>query len=371
MASMRGSIASAAGRGVVVATPRRARVRAFAAGPPTTRAGLPCSGFLPCATAAPTPGRTAAGLTATTATRAGSSRRGALTVTCAKKKNGGKGKGAKGKNAATKVGGSSLKKESRAERAFRQPGATSSSGDGVWDSIRVGDDERGPIDGVDKIDGVDNMGVDLDVSFDEEEADDGFMPSTPGVGSDSRDPKTTLMRSMEPYEQISTPKALMTPKQRIRFALKRVDSDGYWALISSGIVFGTFLLESYNMSSFGGWDVLYRDDISWYTGLISMKDLEDIQDAYNILFACEFALRAWAADFKLEFWKNPLTLVDFAASVPPVLSFFELVSARDPVLRFLRLLRVVRLLRLLDNRDPDSTLFGLVKSKANLYSHFH
>ena len=143
-----------------------------------------------------------------------------------------------------------------------------------------------------------------------------------------------------------------------------MDSDGYWALISSGIVFGTFLLESYNMSSFGGWDVLYRDDISWYTGLISMKDLEDIQDAYNILFACEFALRAWAADFKLEFWKNPLTLVDFAASVPPVLSFFELVSARDPVLRFLRLLRVVRLLRLLDNRDPDSTLFGLVKSNS-------
>ena len=164
MASMRGSIASAAGRGVSVATPQRARVRAFAAGPPTTRR-LPC-GFLPCAT---TPGRTAA----TTATRAGSSRRGALTVTCAKKKNGGKGKGAKGKNAATNVGGSSLKKESRAERAFRQPGATSSSGDGVWDSIRVGDETRGQIDGVDKIDGVD-AGVDLDVSFDEEEADDGF-----------------------------------------------------------------------------------------------------------------------------------------------------------------------------------------------------
>ena len=34
------------------------------------------------------------------------------------------------------------------------------------------------------------------------------------------------------------------------------------------------------------------------------------------------------------------------------------------MLRFLRLLRVVRLLRLLDNRDPDSTLFGLVKSNS-------
>ena len=59
----------------------------------------------------------------------------------------------------------------------------------------------------------------------------------------------------------------------MRFALRRIDSDGYWAVISSGIVFGTFLLESYNMSSFGGWDVLYRDDISWYTGLISMNCL--------------------------------------------------------------------------------------------------
>ena len=118
------------------------------------------------------------------------------------------------------------------------------------------------------------------------------------------------------------------------------------------------------MSKFGGWDVLYREDISFMTGLISTKDLEDIQDAYNILFAIEFVLRAWAADFELKFWKNPLTLVDFAASVPPVLSFFELVSSRDPLLRFLRLLRVVRLLRLLDNRDPDSTLFGLVKSNS-------
>ena len=43
----------------------------------------------------------------------------------------------------------------------------------------------------------------------------------------------------------------------MRFALRRIDSDGYWAVISSGIVFGTFLLESYNMSSFGGWAVSY------------------------------------------------------------------------------------------------------------------
>ena len=97
MASMGASIASAAGRGVRVGTPRRARVRAFAAGPPTPQ-GLSSCGFLPRGTAARAPGRTAA-TAATTATRAWSSRRGALTVTCAKKKNAAKGKGVKGKNA--------------------------------------------------------------------------------------------------------------------------------------------------------------------------------------------------------------------------------------------------------------------------------
>ena len=64
MASMGASIASATGRGVRVGTPRRARVRAFAAGPPTPQ-GLSSCGFLPRGTAARAPGRTAA--TATTA----------------------------------------------------------------------------------------------------------------------------------------------------------------------------------------------------------------------------------------------------------------------------------------------------------------
>ena len=67
-----------------------------------------------------------------------------------------------------------------------------------------------------------------------------------------------------------------------------------------------------NMSSFGGWGVLYREDISpWYTGLISMNALEDIEDAYNVLFFFEFCLRAWAFEFKKEFWSNPVTAVDF------------------------------------------------------------
>ena len=149
----------------------------------------------------------------------------------------------------------------------------------------------------------------------------------------------------------------------MRFALRRIDSDGYWAVISSGIVFGTFLLESYNMSSFGGWDVLYRDDISWYTGLISMNALEDIEDAYNLLFFFEFCLRAWAFEFKKEFWTNPVTAVDFLATIPPVLSFFDIIYRGSPLFRFLRLLRVLRLLRLLD-RSPNSVLFGLVRSDS-------
>ena len=158
-------------------------------------------------------------------------------------------------------------------------------------------------------------------------------------------------------------KKTLTARDRMRFALRRVDSDGYWAVISSGIVFGTFLLESYNMSSFGGWDVLYRDDISWYTGLISMNALEDIEDAYNLLFFFEFCLRAWAFEFKKEFWTNPVTAVDFLATIPPVLSFFDIIYRGSPLFRFLRLLRVLRLLRLLD-RSPNSVLFGLVRSDS-------
>ena len=351
MASMTGRpIASVAGCGIF-------KVRPSTAGASTPR--RICSSFAP----------TVAAL------RSVGSARGALTVTCAKKKNGGKSaKGVKGKNGAA----GAMKKGARSDKALnrsRTPGATNSSGDGVWDNIRVGaeasaENNDGVPGGVDDIIEMESRGsetgIAVEMSFDEE--GDDTMRSTPGTGVENDQSSTSsadgLMKSMEPDEQISTPKALMTPKQRIRFALKRVDSDGYWALISSGIVFGTFLLESYNMSKFGGWDVLFREDISFMTGLISTKDLEDIQDAYNILFAIEFVLRAWAADFELKFWKNPLTLVDFAASVPPVLSFFELVSSRDPLLRFLRLLRVVRLLRLLDNRDPDSTLFGLVKSNS-------
>jgi hypothetical protein len=190
----------------------------------------------------------------------------------------------------------------------------------------------------------------------------GGSPRSPRASEEGADEEGE--ESPEGDENQNEKRPPATARQRMRYALRRVDSDGYWAVISSGIVFGTFLLESYNMSSFGGWDVLYREDISpWYTGLISMNALEDIEDAYNALFFFEFCLRAWAFEFKKEFWSNPVTAVDFLATIPPVLSFFEIIERGSPVFRFLRLLRVLRLLRLLD-RNPDSVLFGLVRTDS-------
>ena len=158
-------------------------------------------------------------------------------------------------------------------------------------------------------------------------------------------------------------KKKLTAKEAIQLALDDLDSNGLWAVISSGIVFGTFLLETYNVSSLGGWDILYREDIPWYTGIISMQSLIDIEDAYNLLFLFELGLRAYAADFSLKFWTKPVTIVDVASTVPPLLAIFEVLDRSAPFYRFLRLLRVLRLLRLLD-RSPDSVLFGLVKSDS-------
>jgi len=155
----------------------------------------------------------------------------------------------------------------------------------------------------------------------------------------------------------------LTPKEALRLALADLDASGWWAVISSGIVFGTFLLETYNVSSLGGWDVLYREDIPWYTGIISMDSLTSIEDAYNLLFLFELALRAYAADFSFKFWTKPVTVVDVVSTVPPILAIVDVVDRTSPFYRFLRLLRVLRLLRLLD-RDSDKVLFGLVKSDS-------
>ena len=170
---------------------------------------------------------------------------------------------------------------------------------------------------------------------------------------------TTTLAGSSPARR----KQRLTPKEALRLALADLDASGWWAVISSGIVFGTFLLETYNVSSLGGWDILYREDIPWYTGIISMDSLTSIEDAYNLLFLFELCLRAYAADFSLKFWTKPVTVVDVASTVPPLLAIVEVLDRSTPFYRFLRLLRVLRLLRLLD-RSTDSVLFGLVKSDS-------
>ena len=102
-----------------------------------------------------------------------------------------------------------------------------------------------------------------------------------------------------------------------------------------------------------------QDDISWYTTHLH-EGYRDIQE-HPVRVRVRVEGVGW--DFKLEFGKTRSRWWISRLPFPRAL-VFELVSARDPVLRFLRLLRVVRLLRLLDNRDPDATLFGLVKSNS-------
>ena len=127
-------------------------------------------------------------------------------------------------------------------------------------------------------------------------------------------------------------------------AFSDLDSSGWWAVISSGIVFGTFILETYNIGTFGGWDVLYRDDIPWYSGLVSGQHSRNRKCLQRTVFLRTHA-RAWVAEFKFSFWTNPFTVLDTAATIPPVLAVFGLVDRMSPIPRFLRLLRIVRLLR--------------------------
>lgn len=147
---------------------------------------------------------------------------------------------------------------------------------------------------------------------------------------------------------------------RTGILLEAVDEAGVWTVLSSLIVFGNFLLESVNVAYFGGWDVLYREDLPWYTLITPLTTLQDIEDAYNILFFCEFLLRAWAKNFSLKHFTDPITLVDAASTLPPLLTMLNFDAQ---TVRFLRLLRVLRLLRLL-RRDPGSVLFGLFKSDS-------
>jgi hypothetical protein len=109
--------------------------------------------------------------------------------------------------------------------------------------------------------------------------------------------------------------------------------------------------------NFGGWDVLYRDDLPLSYGL-SMSTISFVEGITNTVFAAEFLLRAWIAGFSFAFFTSPFNLVDLASALPPLLA---LAGADGRTVRLLRVSRVLRLLRLLD-RSPDSVLFGVLQS---------
>lgn len=116
-----------------------------------------------------------------------------------------------------------------------------------------------------------------------------------------------------------------------------LDVSGWWVVILSGIVFGMFLLEMYNVLSLGGWDILYREDIFWYTGIISMDSLTFIEDVYNLLFLFEFCLCVYVVDFSLKFWMKLVMVVDV---VSMVLLFLVIVDVFDRSTFFYRFLRL-------------------------------
>ena len=139
--------------------------------------------------------------------------------------------------------------------------------------------------------------------------------------------------------------------------LDAIDQTGAWTVVSAFLAFSLFLLETMNEERFGGWDVLFRDDLPWYYGL-SMSTLSYVEGVTNTIFIAEFVLRAWIAGFSPAFFTNPYNLVDLASASPPL---FAVLGTDPRALRLLRVSRVLRLLRLLD-RDPDSVLFGVFRT---------
>jgi len=158
----------------------------------------------------------------------------------------------------------------------------------------------------------------------------------------------------EPEPELEKVAQLRLRAQRF---LAQVDGTGAWTVISATTAFGLFLLETLNDDRFGGWDVLFRDDLPIYYG-VSVSTLGAVEASTNTLFLLEYLLRAWVAGGSFAFFSSPLNLIDLASASPPL---FGLLGASPQALRLLRVCRVLRLLRLLD-RAPDSVLFGMLRS---------
>ena len=176
----------------------------------------------------------------------------------------------------------------------------------------------------------------------------GPEPGGDGGGQEQQQQQQQQPQSIEP---------VLLLRLRAQAWLDSVDQTGVWTVVSSLLAFSLFLLETMNEERFGGWDVLFRDDLPWYYGL-SMSTLSYVEGVTNTVFIAEFGLRAWIAGFSLRFFTNPYNLVDLASASPPLLA---LAGADPRALRLLRVCRVLRLLRLLD-REPDSVLFGVLRT---------
>jgi Ion transport protein len=177
-------------------------------------------------------------------------------------------------------------------------------------------------------------------------------PEGDGNGGGDEDPR----RDSEAPGPITIEPGLLS-RLRAQAWLDAIDQTGAWTVVSAFLAFSLFLLETMNEERFGGWDVLFRDDLPWYYGL-SMSTLSYVEGVTNTIFIAEFVVRAWIAGFSPAFFTNPYNLVDLASASPPL---FALLGTDPRALRLLRVSRVLRLLRLLD-RDPDSVLFGVFRT---------
>jgi len=176
-----------------------------------------------------------------------------------------------------------------------------------------------------------------------------------------RDPRVSTPRAASDAEAMSAQdqKTLVeSMRQKAEEMLIATDETGLWTVATSLLVVLTFLAETTNQAVFGGWDVLYRDDLSPQLFVFPVSELQATQQATNIVFALEFALRAWVAKFSPAFLSSPFTIIDLVSCLPP---FLGMLSIPPQTVRILRLGRVLRLLRLL-NRSPNSVLFGVFKS---------
>ncbi|MEB3281574.1 MAG: ion transporter [Lyngbya sp.] len=68
--------------------------------------------------------------------------------------------------------------------------------------------------------------------------------------------------------------------------------------------------------------------------------LEKIDRGIVIIFACEYLIRFWVAERKLQFFLNPFSLIDLVAILPYLFGYFKISFIR--IFRWFRILRLIR-----------------------------